>query len=251
MGKPNCRLVRYADDWLILVAGTREDAEACARRRRRYSPRWVCACRSRRRRSPTSTTASTSGVAHPAAPQTGHQPALRLHLPGTQGRAGRDRQGEGPVPTDRHEPAARGPAASSELDAAGLVRLLPARRVQRHLQYLSAYTWRRVFEWLRRKHRRSTVKELRRRYCGGGWWPGTEERQLFNPAKVRTTRYRYRGAAIPTPLAGHGLRTTASPARGLWSARCPETGTPGAGGGSGKPTGGNTGRAPRSTSLLP
>jgi len=41
---------------------------------------------------------------------------------------------------------------------------------------------------------------------------------LFNPAKVPTTRYRYRGA---------------------------ETGTAGAGGGSGKPTGGNAGRAPR------
>ena len=35
------------------------------------------------------------------------------------------------------------------------------------------------------------------------------------------------------------------PERDLWSARCPETGTAGAGGGSGKPTGGNTGRAPR------
>jgi len=32
------------------------------------------------------------------------------------------------------------------------------------------------------------------------------------------------------------------PQRDLWSARCPETGTAGAGGGSGKPTGGNTGR---------
>jgi hypothetical protein len=31
----------------------------------------------------------------------------------------------------------------------------------------------------------------------------------------------------------------------LWSARCSETGTAGAGGGPGKPTGGNTGRAPR------
>ena len=31
----------------------------------------------------------------------------------------------------------------------------------------------------------------------------------------------------------------------MWSARCSETGTAGAGGGSGKPTGGNTGRAPR------
>jgi RNA-directed DNA polymerase len=65
--------------------------------------------------------------------------------------------------------------------------------------YLSAYTWARVWGWLRRKHRRSTVKELRHRYCGDRWWPTTTERALFNPAKVRTTRYRYRGAAIPAP----------------------------------------------------
>lgn len=65
--------------------------------------------------------------------------------------------------------------------------------------YLSAYTWARVIRWLRRKHRRITVKDLRRRYCGGRWWPGIPDRQLFNPAKVGTTRYRYRGAAIPTP----------------------------------------------------
>jgi len=65
--------------------------------------------------------------------------------------------------------------------------------------YLSAYTWARVIGWLRRKHRRITWKELRRRYCAGGWWPSTKERQLFNPAKVRTTRYRYRGTVIPPP----------------------------------------------------
>ena len=43
------------------------------------------------------------------------------------------------------------------------------------------------------------VVDLRRRFCGGGWWPASEDRELFNPAKVRTTRYRYRGTAIPTP----------------------------------------------------
>ena len=41
------------------------------------------------------------------------------------------------------------------------------------------------------------------------------------------------------------------PQRDLWSARCPETGTAGAGGGSGKPTGGNTGRAPRADLTAP
>jgi hypothetical protein len=66
-------------------------------------------------------------------------------------------------------------------------------------QYLSSYAWRQVIRWLRRKHRRITWKELRRRFRGGGWWPAGEDRELFNPVKVRTTRYRYRGATIPTP----------------------------------------------------
>ncbi|MFJ2866012.1 group II intron maturase-specific domain-containing protein [Kitasatospora sp. NPDC087314] len=65
--------------------------------------------------------------------------------------------------------------------------------------YLSHYVWMRVVRWIRRKHPGITWKQLRRRYCGGGWWPATEERELFNPAKVSTTRYRYRGTVIPSP----------------------------------------------------
>jgi RNA-directed DNA polymerase len=71
-------------------------------------------------------------------------------------------------------------------------------------QYLSAYMWRRVMEWLRHKHHRITWKDLRRRYCDGQWWPASEDRELFNPAKVRTTRYRYRGTVIPTPWPATG-----------------------------------------------
>jgi RNA-directed DNA polymerase len=66
-------------------------------------------------------------------------------------------------------------------------------------QYLAHYAWDRVIRWIRRKHRGITWKELRRRYCQGGWWPVSERGQLFNPATVSTTRYRYRGTAIPTP----------------------------------------------------
>jgi RNA-directed DNA polymerase len=65
--------------------------------------------------------------------------------------------------------------------------------------YLSHFTWMRIVRWIRRKHPGITWKQLRRRYCDGGWWPTTEERQLFNPAKVSTTRYRYRGTVIPSP----------------------------------------------------
>jgi RNA-directed DNA polymerase len=66
-------------------------------------------------------------------------------------------------------------------------------------QYLSAFTWRQVFGWLRRKHRRTTWKELRRRYCAGRWWPVDGETILFNAARVSTTRYLYRGTKIPSP----------------------------------------------------
>jgi RNA-directed DNA polymerase len=65
--------------------------------------------------------------------------------------------------------------------------------------YLSHYAWQTVWRWLRRKHRRSTWKEIRRRYCSGGWWPVSQGRELFDPAKVTTTRYRYRGSVIPSP----------------------------------------------------
>ena len=68
--------------------------------------------------------------------------------------------------------------------------------------YLRAFLWRQVIGWLRRKYRRSNWKELRRVACAGGWWPATPEVTLFDPAKVRTIRYRYRGAKIPSPWPG-------------------------------------------------
>jgi RNA-directed DNA polymerase len=66
--------------------------------------------------------------------------------------------------------------------------------------YLSAFTWRRVWIWLRHKHPKATVKELRRRYLPG-WWPTQDETRLFKPDTVAIVRYRYRGTAIPSPWA--------------------------------------------------
>jgi RNA-directed DNA polymerase len=66
-------------------------------------------------------------------------------------------------------------------------------------RYLRAFAWRRVLGWLRRKHPRMNWKQLRRCYCQGGWWPSAGNVALFDPGRMRTTRYRYRGAAIPTP----------------------------------------------------
>ncbi|MEV7043898.1 group II intron reverse transcriptase/maturase [Amycolatopsis sp. NPDC051061] len=69
----------------------------------------------------------------------------------------------------------------------------------RAFQYLRAFTWQQVGGWLRKKHQHTRWKDIRRRYCGGGWWPADQGVVLFNPGAVRTTRYRYRGTVIPTP----------------------------------------------------
>jgi RNA-directed DNA polymerase len=66
--------------------------------------------------------------------------------------------------------------------------------------YLRAFTWRRVVHWLRRKHQHANWEQIRRRYLNG-WWPTDGEVTLFDPSAVAVTRYRYRGAVIPTPWA--------------------------------------------------
>lgn len=71
-------------------------------------------------------------------------------------------------------------------------------------QYLAHYAWWAVIRWARRKHRRMAWKTVFRRYCDKTRWPTSERGRLLNPAKVSTTRYRYRGTAIPTPWPAMG-----------------------------------------------
>ncbi|MFF4794447.1 hypothetical protein ACFY2M_32865, partial [Streptomyces sp. NPDC001276] len=75
----------------------------------------------------------------------------------------------------------------------------PARGVGRDLPLPVCLHLAQVFGWLRRKHRRSSWKSLRRRYSAGRWWPADDEVTLFKCAKVRTHRYLYRGNRIPSP----------------------------------------------------
>jgi RNA-directed DNA polymerase len=74
--------------------------------------------------------------------------------------------------------------------------------------YLRAFTWRRVICWIRHKHGRIAWKELRRRYLAG-WWPTEGEVMLFNPGAVVVSRYRYRADRIPTPWATMTARDVA------------------------------------------
>jgi RNA-directed DNA polymerase len=77
----------------------------------------------------------------------------------------------------------------------------------RTFRYLEEFSWRRVIKWLRRKHPNATWKQLRRRYLPG-WRPTDSSVALFNPSKVTVMRYRYRGASIPTPWTPTAAGTT-------------------------------------------
>jgi RNA-directed DNA polymerase len=77
--------------------------------------------------------------------------------------------------------------------------------------YLSHYLWWRVIRWLRKKYPRLTWKQIRRR-CWGHHWTSREGTRLAWPDEVPVTRYRYRGHHIPSPWAATGTgRATTRP----------------------------------------
>ena len=76
--------------------------------------------------------------------------------------------------------------------------------------YLDAYVWRRVTAWLRKRHLGINWKELYRRYLTGrpGNRPAENGIVMFDTMQVEVTRYRWRANNIPTPWTS----TVAAPA---------------------------------------
>jgi RNA-directed DNA polymerase len=199
-GRPNFRLVRYADDWCLMVRGTRADAEAL--------------------RDQIAEVLATMGL------RLSEDKTLVTHIDEGLDFLGWRIQRHRKQGTSRHYvyvyPARKAVQAAKRkvktlcrqvgpnqsLDDL-LRRLNPMLRgwcgyfkpgvSSAVFSYLSHYAWQTVWRWLRRKHRRASIAELRHRYCSGGWWPASQHREMFHPEKVSTTRYRYRGSVIPSP----------------------------------------------------
>jgi RNA-directed DNA polymerase len=67
---------------------------------------------------------------------------------------------------------------------------------------LCDHLWWSVWRWLRKRHPKRTVKWIKRRYhTTRRWWPSADGVDLWQPTAMTIVRYRYRGAAIPTPWA--------------------------------------------------
>lgn len=199
-GLPNFRLIRYADDWCLMVSGSQADAEAL--------------------RDEIANVLSMMGL------RLSEEKTLITHIDDGLDFLGWRIQRHRKRGTNRYHvytypsrksvrTIARKVKQQCRKTGVGVtldVLLIQLNQMMRGwciyfrpgvsskaFNFVSHYTWERVIRWLRVKHRRITWKELRQRYCDGGWWPRGEEFTLFSAAKVRTTRYRYRGTAIPSP----------------------------------------------------
>jgi RNA-directed DNA polymerase len=64
------------------------------------------------------------------------------------------------------------------------------------------HAWHRLMRWIRAKYKGRTglsMKEMRRRFCDTGWRFACNGVVFTGASSVRVTRYRYRGGNIPTP----------------------------------------------------
>jgi RNA-directed DNA polymerase len=64
------------------------------------------------------------------------------------------------------------------------------------------HAWHRLMRWIRAKYKGKTgltMKQMRRRFCGTGWRFAHNGVIFTGASSVKVTRYRYRGSNIPTP----------------------------------------------------
>jgi RNA-directed DNA polymerase len=196
-GEANYRIVRYADDFVILVAGERRHAEALiAETEQVITPLGLTLSQEK-----TSIAHIDEGIEFLGwriQRQTGRNGRPQIYTypskPSLQAVMGKVKQitRTGPNQTldqllNRLNPVLRGWCDHFRHGVSS-----------RTFGYLRAYVWRRVIIWLRHKHHGRNWRWLRRRYLPG-WWPTAQTVSLYNPAGVKVTRYRYRGSKIPTP----------------------------------------------------
>ncbi|MFJ1618640.1 group II intron reverse transcriptase/maturase [Streptomyces sp. NPDC088251] len=198
MGRPNFRLVRYADDFVVLVHGTKPEAEALKAEIAELLARKLKMTLSDEK---THITHIDDGFVF-----------LGFHI---QRRAWGDRRVVLTIPSKQalasvmHKIKKLTGRSTTSLSLEEVLRTVnPVLRgwaayfrygvSKRTFAYLGWYAWWRVLRWIRYKRPHLTWKQLRRRYFGadriseGGL-------VLFNPAKMKVERYRFRGAQISTP----------------------------------------------------
>lgn len=198
-GRPNYRLVRYADDFIVRVHGTREEAETL---KARIGELLASTLKMTLSVEKTHITHIDDGFVflgfHIQAKTRGDGRRVVLTIPSRQNLAAvmhkiKTLTGRGMTSLSLAEvlravnPVLRGWAAYFRYGVS-----------KKTFSYLGWYAWWRLILWIRRKHPHLTWKQLRRRYYGADRIK-EDGIVLYNPAKMTVERYRYRGAQISTP----------------------------------------------------
>lgn len=186
------------------------------------------------------------GVPHPVAPQEGNGSVARLHV-----------HRQAPHPAVEGEDPCPDPQAVATRSQSLPIRINQIVRgwsayfrhavAKNQFSALAGFIWWRVMRMLRVRHD-WTWKDIRRRFVtpSGRWRPiSAEGTELFDMAAVAVTRYRWRGARIPSPWTEIRARWQ-SP----WRARCAERRTAGSARCPGKQAGSDPGTAPRAYSAV-
>jgi RNA-directed DNA polymerase len=209
-GEPAMRLIRYADDFVVMVHGTRDDAEALRE--------------------------EVAAVLAPMGLRLSEEKTRVCHIDEgfdflgwrIQRRTWRSRTGKKAVytyPSKKALAAIKDKVRSLTRRAkhrtlADLLRRLnPVLRgwcnyfrhgvSSRTFSYVDHFAFWRIVGWLKKRHLGLNMHTLVRRYLPG-WRISDGGIEMFRPRAVAIERYRYRGAKIPTPWTS--ATTTGSPA---------------------------------------
>jgi RNA-directed DNA polymerase len=198
-GNPTMKLVRYADDFVVMIAGSRADAEALKGEVAAVlAPVGLCL------------SADKTRICH--IDEGFDFLGWHIHRRSRRGQAGRRAVYTYPSKKALASVMAKVRSLTARAKHRTLADLLiSVNRVLRGwcnyfrhgvsaktFSYLDHFTWWRIFGWLRKRHDGLNKRTLVRRHLPG-WKIRDGSIEMFRPQEIVIVRYRYRGARIPTP----------------------------------------------------
>lgn len=197
-GLPNYRLIRYADDFILMVFGSREDAEALRDEIAGVlKPMGLTLSEEKTHITHIDKGFDFLGYRIQRHQKRGTNRRFIYTYPSKTALEAIKRKVKAMSRTGRNRPLSD-LLRRLNLVLAGWTNYFRHGASKATFGYLRAYTWHRVVLWLRRKHPHAGWKKLRRRHLPG-WWPTDGDTELFDPGRVPIRYYRYRGTNIPSP----------------------------------------------------
>jgi RNA-directed DNA polymerase len=197
-GLPNYRLVRYADDFVVLVHGEQQDAERiCDTIADVIAPMGLNLSEAKTSITHIDEGFDFLGYRIQRHQKRGTNKRFVYTYPSKTALAAIKRKVKAMSRTGRNRPL-RDLLRRLNLVLQGSTNYFRHGAAKATFGYLRAYVWQRVVLWLRRKHPHANWKQLRRRHLPG-WWPTDGDMTLFDPNRVPVRYYRYRGTTIPAP----------------------------------------------------